>query len=53
MNLVTLKAAAKLELLLNKPTSGHRRLEAGLLHKSSCLAPALGAAKFTNSRDMT
>jgi hypothetical protein len=26
--------------------------EAGLLNKSSCLAPTLGVTKFTNVRDM-
>ncbi len=46
-NLVTLKAAAKQELLFNKPAS-----EAGVSYKSSFLTPALGATKFANVRDM-
>jgi hypothetical protein len=33
--------------MFNKPTS-----EACLLSKSSCLAPALGVAKFTIVKDM-
>jgi hypothetical protein len=41
MNLVTPKAGAKHELLFNKPVSW-----AGLLHKSSCLAAALGVHKL-------
>ncbi len=41
MNLVTLKAGAKHELLFNELPS-----EAGLLNKSSCLAAALRVAKF-------
>ena len=48
LNLVTPKAGAKCELLFNKPVS-----EAGLLNKSSCLAPALVVTKFTTVRDMT
>jgi hypothetical protein len=47
MNLVTPKVGAKCELLFNKPTS-----EAGLLNKSSCLAPALGVTKFLIVTDM-
>jgi len=45
MNLVIPKAAAKLDLLLNKLVS-HSILKAGLLNKSSCLAAALGVTKF-------
>jgi hypothetical protein len=41
INFVTLKAAAKRELLFNKPDS-----EAGLLNKGTCLAAALGMAEF-------
>jgi len=45
MNLVTPKAGAKHEVLFNKLAS-----EAGLLNKSSCLAPASGATEFTIAR---
>ncbi len=47
MNLVTPKAVTKRELLFNKPAS-----EASLLHKSSCLAQALGVPKFIIVKDM-
>ncbi len=42
---LTPKAAAKHDLLFNKP-------EAGLLNKSSSLDPALGVTKFIIVRDM-
>jgi hypothetical protein len=45
LTLVTPKAVAEQELLLDKP-------EASLLNKSSCLARALGVTKFINMRDM-
>ena len=47
VNSVTPKAAAKQELLFNKPAS-----EAGLLNKGLCLARALGVTKFVDVRDM-
>ncbi len=47
MNLVTPKGAAQLELFFIEPTS-----EAGLLNKSSRLAPALGVTKFMIVTDM-
>ncbi len=47
VNLVTPKAQAKLEHSFNEQAS-----EAGLLNKSSYLAPALGVTKFKNVRDM-
>ncbi len=47
MNLVTHKAGAKGEPLFNKPASVQRSSsKAGLLNKSSCLAPTLGVTKF-------
>ncbi len=46
-NLITTKVRAKNELLFNKPVS-----ETGLLSKSSCLAPALGATKYMCIKDM-
>jgi len=48
INLVTVtpKAAAKLELLINKLASGYGYTEAGLLNNSSSLAPTLGVTKF-------
>jgi hypothetical protein len=45
--LITPQAAAKCELLFKKLT-----YEAGLLNNSSCLAPALGVAKFSKYGDM-
>jgi hypothetical protein len=47
VNLVTPKAGAKYELLFSKLAS-----EAGLLNKSSCLAPALGVTKFIITTDI-
>jgi hypothetical protein len=47
MNLVTPIVGAKHELLFNKLAS-----EAGLLNKSSCLAPILDDIKFTIVGDL-
>ncbi len=47
IDLVTPKAAAKHELWFNEPAS-----VAGLLNKSSHLAPALGVTKFIIVLDM-
>jgi hypothetical protein len=54
MNFVTPKAAAKHELLFNKPASvmlpanDYIFHQASLLNKSSCLAPACGVTKSLN-----
>ncbi len=45
MNLITPAAAAKNELLFNKP-------ESSSLNKNSYLAPALGVTKFIIDMDM-
>jgi hypothetical protein len=45
VNLITPKAAAKHELLFDKPVS-----EVGLLNKSSHLAPTLGVTKFITTK---
>jgi hypothetical protein len=47
ISLVTLKEAAKLQLVFKKPASG-----AGLLNKSSHLAAALGVTKFITNTVM-
>ncbi len=60
-NLVTPKAGARHELLLNKLPQVSLRIfplytswgsEAGLLKKGSCLARALSVTKYLNVRDM-
>jgi hypothetical protein len=53
VNLVTPKAEAKHELLFNKVLILAGKSEAGLLNKSSCLAPAIGVTKFIIIKDMS
>ncbi len=46
------KELLNLLMLIGPPDEGLTSHEAGLLNKSSCLAPALGATMFVDVRDM-